>query len=360
MNLHSLKKNTQSINLNELNLELEKLKAHKMRFEPEIKTHCDAYINECNAKKDTETLRDKARDNLNNYRTNVIKSYQKTVNDYLHSFGASFKLEKLKHTDLNTGSTTVYTLVINDKNIKINAESGPSFRNTLSAGDRNTLALAYFFASLELDPNLQENIVVFDDPMSSLDVHRSFNTCQAILKISEKVMQVLVLSHSIHFLCDLWDLNNKLQIHTKSDDKSTIYIQKRKKSSELANWNIESEYYSEHYERHKLVREYIHAPNRESMRIVAEALRPMLEYYLKTLYPEYIKPKGTIHNFIKVCRDSIIAGNKIIDQDKVDELDKLRIYSNQFHHDTGPGWNSRITNESELVNFAERVLQFVR
>jgi wobble nucleotide-excising tRNase len=46
---------------------------------------------------------------------------------------------------------------------------GPSFRNTLSAGDRNALALAFFFASLERDPQRAQKIVVIDDPISSLD-----------------------------------------------------------------------------------------------------------------------------------------------------------------------------------------------
>ena len=55
---------------------------------------------------------------------------------------------------------------------------GPSFRNTLSAGDRNALVLAFFFASLERDPQRGQKIVVIDDPISSLDEHRSLVTIQ--------------------------------------------------------------------------------------------------------------------------------------------------------------------------------------
>jgi wobble nucleotide-excising tRNase len=38
----------------------------------------------------------------------------------------------------------------------------PCFRNTLSAGDRNTLALAFFFASLYQDPQIAQKTVVID------------------------------------------------------------------------------------------------------------------------------------------------------------------------------------------------------
>ena len=50
--------------------------------------------------------------------------------------------------------------------------SEPSFRNTLSAGDKSTLALALFLAKLNADPALNETIVVLDDPFTSLDSFR--------------------------------------------------------------------------------------------------------------------------------------------------------------------------------------------
>lgn len=47
------------------------------------------------------------------------------------------------------GSAANYTLLIDGQQVPLLGNpGGPSFRNTLSAGDRNTLALAFFFASL--------------------------------------------------------------------------------------------------------------------------------------------------------------------------------------------------------------------
>ncbi len=103
------------------------------------------------------------------------------------------------------GSSCNYNVVINNVSVALTAEAGPAFRNTLSAGDRNTLALAFFFASLDQDPQLAQKIVVIDDPMTSLDEHRSLTTVQEMRRLVARVRQVIVLSHSKPFLCQLWE-----------------------------------------------------------------------------------------------------------------------------------------------------------
>jgi len=86
--------------------------------------------------------------------------------------------------------------VINNVQVALTADDGPAFRNTLSSGDRNTLALAFFFASLDQDPQLAQKIVVIDDPMTSLDEHRALTTVQEMRRLVPRVSQVIVLSHS--------------------------------------------------------------------------------------------------------------------------------------------------------------------
>jgi wobble nucleotide-excising tRNase len=71
------------------------------------------------------------------------------------------------HVDLGDSKTTI------DK---------PSFRNTLSAGDRTTLALAFFLANLEGEADLANRLVVFDDPFNSQD---SFRRSQTIFEIKK-------------------------------------------------------------------------------------------------------------------------------------------------------------------------------
>jgi wobble nucleotide-excising tRNase len=100
--------------------------------------------------------------------------------------------------------TSSYQLVINDTAIDVGdgktALGKPSFKNTLSAGDRTTLALAFFLAHLERDPDRTNRIVVFDDPFNSQDAFRRHQTVYQIKKACELCAQVFVLSHDAAFL----------------------------------------------------------------------------------------------------------------------------------------------------------------
>ena len=81
----------------------------------------------------------------------------------------------------------------------------PSFRNTLSSGDRSTLALAFFLAQLKHDSGNASRIVVFDDPFNSQDSFRKDHTVRKIRDCGETCTQVIVFSHDLHFLKRIWD-----------------------------------------------------------------------------------------------------------------------------------------------------------
>lgn len=66
------------------------------------------------------------------------------------------------------------------------------FRNTLSAGDRSTLALAFFIAQLERDSKLADTVVLFDDPFTSQDKSRRLRTQHRITKLADTCRQVIV------------------------------------------------------------------------------------------------------------------------------------------------------------------------
>src|SRR3546814_764603 len=120
------------------------------------------------------------------------------INLYLQRFNAGFRIAGVAPVNARAGSSCTYNVVINNQPVAIGAgkpgPGAPSFRNTLSAGDRNTLALAFFFASLDQDPDLANKIVVIDDPITSLDDHRSLTTVQEMRRLAERTAQVIVLS----------------------------------------------------------------------------------------------------------------------------------------------------------------------
>ena len=230
---------------------------------------------------------------------------------------------------------------------------GPSFRNTLSAGDRNTLALAFFFASLERDPQRAQKVVVIDDPISSLDEHRSLVTIQEMRHLVNAVGQVIVLSHSKPFLCALWqgaDTNNRTAIRIDRDGAG----------STLAVWDVNQDAITEHDKRFVRVRAYLRTGNPAEERAVAEALRPILEQFMRVTYPDVYPPGTLLGPFIGFCQQRVGTPGQILGQADVTELRNLLDYGNQFHHDTNPAWQTVTINAAELTHFCQRVLAFMQ
>ncbi len=139
---------------------LNKLRALQARYSEEIDHLCQEYLKEKRTKALTERKIVEARNVLKEYRDNVFPKIQFGVNKYLERFNAGFRIGKLSPVNIGggSGSTCAYNVVINETNVAVKSDKVvpgvASFRNTMSSGDRNTLALALFFSSLDQDPNL--------------------------------------------------------------------------------------------------------------------------------------------------------------------------------------------------------------
>tara|TARA_R100000935_G_C2840561_1_gene170747 strand:- start:2233 stop:4518 length:2286 start_codon:yes stop_codon:yes gene_type:complete len=346
-----VKEQAQADDLAVLASDLAKLRAQNARFDPAVAQHCDAYFGEKVAKGATENLRTQARAALDQYREQIFPAYEAAINDFLRRFGASFRLGEVQSINTRTGSSSSFCVVINQKNVNLIAEAGPSFRNTLSAGDRNTLALAFFFASLEQDPNLANKIVVIDDPMTSLDEHRTLRTREEILAMGRRVRQVIVLSHSKAFLCHLWEQADRNAVVALRINRAAV-------GSDIAVWDVRNDSISEHDKRHELVRAYLLAAAPDQERAVATSLRPILEAFMRVAYPKYFPPGTLLGPFIGICEQRVGGPNEILCAGDIAELRGLLAYGNRFHHDANPAWQVAAINDAELTDFVERTLSF--
>jgi len=332
-----------------------KLKAVEARHGKEIASRCKAYLDEKETKADTEKLRDAARTALDNYRQQVFPAYETAINAYLGKFNAGFRLGSVTSVNTRAGSSCNYNVVINNVAIAVtgSAAAEPSFRTALSAGDRNTLALAFFFASIDQDPNIAQKIVVIDDPMTSLDEHRALTTIQEMRRLANKVSQVIVLSHSKPFLFALWDAADKIA-------RSAMKITRDHDGSTLEDWNVNQDCITEHDRRHALVSEYVRTNNSADERAVAAALRPILEAFARVAYPGDFAPGSLLGPFINICVQRHGQANEILSPADTDELRDLLDYANKFHHDTNAAWETELINDLELQQFCRRVLAFAR
>lgn len=334
--------------------DLARLKTIKARHAPATSTLCKAYMDEKAAKVVTEGLRDQARQALDQHRTTVFPAYQTAINEYLEKFNAGFRLDSVVSANTRAGSSCTYNVLINNTAVAVTGGAAtpgaPSFRNTLSAGDRNTLALAFFFASLDQDPALGSKIVVIDDPMSSLDEHRSLTTVQEIRRLASRVAQVIVLSHSKPFLCRLWE-------GADTTLRSALQVAREGAGSTLRTWDVNQDCITEHDKRHALMRKYL-ASSAPINREVACAIRPVLEAFCRVAFPEHFPPGTLLGQFRGLCDQRINTTQPILDADDLRELRDLTEYANKFHHDTNQAWETEAINDTELVGFVKRAIAF--
>ncbi len=340
-------------NIATLTGDLARLAAVKARHETTTAALCDAYLTEKTDKATTERLRVQARAALDQYRQTIFPAYQTAINGYLQRFNAGFRLDKVASVNNRGGSSATYNVLINNTPIALRADGGPSFRNTLSAGDRNTLALAFFFASLDQEPNLAQKVVVVDDPMTSLDEHRSLTTVQEMQRLHGRVSQLIVLSHSKPFLCAVWESADRVT-------RSAMRISRAGAGSTLAVWDVRQDCITEHDRRHEQVAAYLRAGDPTTERAVAAALRPILEAFMRVAYPAAFPPGTMLGQFYGICQQRLTSANPILSAADTMELRALLDFANRFHHDTNAAWETEAINDQELIHFCARTIAFAQ
>jgi wobble nucleotide-excising tRNase len=352
-----IKTSADSGNLQNVRDELNKIKATQAKYSDELKILCNQYLSETVQKTTFEGQKETAREALDNHRQTVFPQYYNSINTRLELFGANFKIGGLLSSNAAGRPSTTYHLIINNHQVSLtsqgNTVASPCFKNTLSAGDRNTLALAFFFASLENEPNLSNSIVVLDDPISSLDDGRTTTTIQKIRNLLSHSKQVIVLCHVRGFLCDIWE-------HSDKNNTTTLKISRgANNTSDITSWDVSSDAFTEYDKRHKVLRDYVEGDTQDK-RYVAQCLRLVMEKCLRITFPEYCTPGTLLGNFRNHVEILFRDSQRIMNDADRCELRDITEYANKFHHDTNSAWETEQINDNELLGFVKRVLNFVK
>src|SRR5207248_1651637 len=135
---------------------LRHLQAVKARHLPDARTACAALETAIMGKKTLEDRKASVRANLDEHTEKVIGRYENTINTLLDDFQVGFRITGTKHDYRGGVPTSSFQILINNTPVDLGdgatALDKPSFRNTLSSGDKNTLALTFFLAEIEHDP----------------------------------------------------------------------------------------------------------------------------------------------------------------------------------------------------------------
>ncbi|KAA0213816.1 MAG: hypothetical protein DYG94_11505 [Leptolyngbya sp. PLA3] len=340
--------------------ELKRLRATKNRHTPANVTACQEYMDAKAGKEAAEADKVTAQQALDAHRAAAFPNTLTAINTYLSRLGANFTLVNITPQPTPGRPSCVYRLLINGHEVPVGATAATgnaAFKNTLSAGDRNTLALAFFLAALEQDPNRQNRVVVLDDPMSSLDKHRRMQTIQEIRTLLPRVAQVIVMSHDEHFLFEVYD---RVAPHPGGNvtDTTCIVVGRGTNGSTIAAWDIESEKLGRHDKRHALLTEYVTNGTGDRLK-VAQSIRPHLERYLRVACPDKFRDGEMLRDFRNRARTAQQNGAPIISAAKFTELDQLVEFSNDFHHDTNPAADAATVTDGQLRPYVKRALAFV-
>lgn len=164
------------------------------RQETNLESAINNLSNQIEEKKDEKEKKDRELRELEG-QTTSIQPTKDGINQLLSSFGfKNFKLDISRDT----------------KSYKLIRENGAEAGQTLSEGERNFVAFLYFYYLLKGSQNetglTNNKIVVFDDPISSLDNEVMFIVSTLIREIlgdvrdkKGTVKQVFVLTHNIYF-----------------------------------------------------------------------------------------------------------------------------------------------------------------
>ena len=301
-----------------------------------------------------EKNKDDGRRKLDQYNASIIAAYHKKVNALLDRIGAKFTLATVEVEYTGGSPRAAYAFNILGKTIEPGSDKTspgtPCFRNTLSSGDRNTLALAFFIAQTQARPQLGDAIVVFDDPFTSLDEFRQSFTCGIIHKLNIESAQVIVLSHSLSFLKLLAE-----RADGPTTSKLRLAVQDGR-DSRLAELDLDVAT-SDNITRDVVtITRYKNGDHEDALGAI-RCLRPLLEHFIRDKWPAITPPgRGWLGEFIRDISNAT-AGTPLFDlKPHYDELNDLNAYTTKYAHDSG---NSPVVNAEELRATTARVLKLL-
>lgn len=341
----------------EVQAEEAKLARHELtrtRHLPDVAALCDAYNDRLGEKSGVDQRKEEVRQQLEAHTNNIVQPYQSRINELLGNFNAGFTISQTRHAFPGGIATSSYRLVINNVNVDLGdgrtGHDQPSFKNTLSAGDRSTLALAFFLAHLEHDPNRADKIVVFDDPFNSQDAFRRRQTVHEIMAVARDCAQVIVLSHDATFLKQVWD-------KAPHDSRVAVGIaDHRGQGSKMSAIDLERICQGRTATDIDDLQAFM-ATGAGGLLDLVRKCRVVLETYCKTTYPTAFAANDWLGDIVGMIR---AGGDEHPAHALYDELDQINGYTSQYHHgeDVDDATPDQI-DPNELTGFVRRTLRVV-
>lgn len=352
-----LKTKTQA-NLQKLNIELSKLEIQKQRFNKEATGLCVEYNQQNNKIDKLNEEKEKKQEELNLFISEVFKKYGKKINNYLRKFSTEFEIVETKggiYVGRSKEPMVEYKLILSGQEILFDDdETNPCFKYTLSEGDKSSLSFAFFLAKLDLDPNISDKIIIFDDPLSSLDSNRRTATTQELQRLSSSAKQIMILIHNTIFARKFWNGIDKSKC-------KNLQIVRSAGTYRISEWDLEKETSGEYFNNHFILEKYLNegVSGQEQLRNVARCIRPLLESYLRIKFPRKFAESEWLGDFIKKIERALNGETFVNMKSQLVELISINDYSKKYHHSNNPNVDNEPITDAELKSFVNRTLKFL-
>lgn len=351
-----------SENIVSLRNQLQQLETVQKRHSHDVKRTVQEYRAADGERGRLETEKTQIRRQIDQLLQSTLQQYQGTINHFLQVFGAEFRIVQLQHTYVGSGEPrTEYALEIRGQTVRLGTRTDlattHSFATTLSESDKRTLALAFFLARLEAEPNLSDRIIVIDDPVSSLDRNRRNKTLGTFIDLTAKCRQLIVFSHEPYFLRDIRDRLTRLR-PTPITPKILGIWRAQQGYSSFGECDLDDICSSDYYRHHKIVADYVDGKSTLPLRDVAKAIRPLLEGYYHRRFPRRIPKKTTLGKIIELANRASGSDPLVFLKPILEQISEVNDNTSQFHHDNTDDSTVTVV-DAELKQYAEKALKLI-
>jgi len=264
-------------------------------------------------------------------------TYGTRVNHYLNTiFKTPFQITNVAqispqgqavHSKLGFGLTISGQPISHDPNVATN------LKDTLSEGDKSTIAFAFFLAKLDIDTTIADKIIVFDDPLSSFDRNRKSYTISLLRALEQKAKQLVVLSHNENFLYELSTTKINAGL------KATLWISYNFTlgTSEIKPLDLDEMVENDYFKQIKELDDFMSAPTITKKDYILGLIRTVLEAHIKFKFHRQLLTSGggpTFGALIGRLQNASVTFRDTNTADVYRVLNQLNDVSWRSHHGT--------------------------
>lgn len=268
--------------IGDLRREVELLENQRARHDAAVAPLCEEYLDLVVRKEEVTGAGKAARTRMNQSMEALLAKYRDEMNGYLARFGSAIRIENPRTNHQTKPPSVEYSISIDGASISLGKPAAPKdvpcFGNTLSDGEKNLFALALFLAHVKNRPDLDQVVVVFDDPVNSLDQERRLMIADTFLSMLDDLAQMVVLTHEPR-------LAHMLYRSGASDECKMLCIRREGKSSCLREWDtMNRDLATDYFRNYFTIADFLEG-KAVGWEFAARSLRPFLEDYLRQRFP---------------------------------------------------------------------------